>query len=131
MVGRTSISEASRRSGGAEVGVELSVDAYAFARMIGKIAHGFAAAADLGSVETELPAFLRADDESIGWLVGGAPDISLTQPSLHAADVRVIDGVVHVRVRLFAQLGGPEYLVLAGRLFEPGPNDVPSVSIET
>ena len=130
LVGATSISEASRRRGGASVGVQLSVDAYAFARMIGKIAHGFAAAADLGSVETELPAFLRNDGESIGWLVGGAPDISLTKAGLHAAEVRVIDAVVQVRVRLFAQLGGPEYLVLAGRLFEPGPNDAPSVSIE-
>jgi hypothetical protein len=130
LVGRTSLAEASRQRGGTAVGVQLSVDAYAFARMIGKIGFGFAVAADLGSVATDLPACLRADDESIGWLVGGAPDISLPETGLHAADVSVVDGIVHVRVRLFAQLGAPEYLVLAGRLFDPGPDDARSVSIE-
>ena len=28
----------------------------------------------------------------------------------------MIQGEIHVRIRLFAQLGGPEYLVVAGRI---------------
>lgn len=130
LVGRVHPIEASGLLGGVPVGIRLEGDVYAFARMIGKIAHGFVAAANLGDVATELPSLLRAPGEAIGWSVGGAPDILLTEPGLHAVGLAVIDGVVQVRVRLFAQLGGPEYLVVAGRIIEPGPADTPHVTIE-
>jgi hypothetical protein len=123
LVGASSLVQASNRLGGAKVSVELVVDIYTFARMLGKIAHGFVAAADLGDVQTELPAAVLSDGEAIGWWVGGAPDVTIEGEGLHGVSLSVVNGEVHVRVRLFAQLGGPEYLVIAGRLIEPPPNN--------
>jgi len=131
LVGASSLPQASSRFGNSQVKVQVGVDLYKFARMVGKIAHGFAAAADLGDVESNLPAAVLAEDESIGWWVGGAPNKTIKDEGLHGFGVYVIDGVVHVRVRLFAQLGGPEYLVVAGRLIDPSPNVRPSVTIES
>lgn len=131
LVGASSLPQASSRLGNSRVKVQVGVDVYAFARMVGKIAHGFAAAADLGDLQSDLPAAVLADDESIGWWVGGAPNITIKGEGLHGGSVSVINGVVHVRVRLFAQLGGPEYLVVAGRLIEPSPDMRPSVTIES
>jgi hypothetical protein len=114
---------------GENAGVQVTLDIYAFARMLAKIAHGFAAAADLGDVESFLVGPMFADDESIGEWVGGAPDVTLGTEGLHAVNVRVIDGQVQVRIRLFAQLGGPEYLVVVGRLLD-GPLGNPFATVE-
>lgn len=64
---------------------------------------------------TELPSAMFAEDEAIGWWVGGAPNVTLHDPGLHVVRVSVTDGNVQVRIRLFAQFGGPEYLVIAGQ----------------
>ncbi len=130
LVGGSTLPEASARFGAKRVGVEISLDVYAFARMLGKIAHGFVAASDLGDVATELPAAIFEDAESIGWWVGGAPDVTVSGDGLHGVHVSLVDGMVQVRVRLFAQLGGPEYLVIAGRLIQPTPDMGPSVTVE-
>jgi hypothetical protein len=129
-VGETTLAHASARLDAAEVGVEVSVDVYAFARLLGKIAHGFAMASDLGDVESSLPAAIFEEGESIGWWVGGAPDVTLTGEGLHAVAVSVDDGVILVRVRLFAQFGAPEYVIVAGRLIQPTPEMQPAATIE-
>jgi hypothetical protein len=129
-VGETTLAAASPRHRAAKVGVEVSVDVYAFARLLGKIAHGFVAAADLGPVETPLPAALFAEGESIGWWVGGAPDVTLTREGLHGVGLSFVDDSIHVRIRLFAQFGGPEYLVVAGRKFRPSAELQPAATIE-
>ena len=130
LVGAKSLADVGRDLGGMPVGVSIEIDPYAFARMIGKIAHGFVAASDLGPIETRLPAAILESGESIGWFVGGAPDITITKAGLHGVEVHVIDGMVQVRVRLFAQMGAPEYLVVAGTVYEPKDGEEPSVSIE-
>jgi hypothetical protein len=131
LVGAKSLQEVRSVRGHLPVAVQVEVDPYAYARMIGKIAHGFVAASDLDDVATGLPAAILASDESIGWYVGSAPDVTITaRDHLHVVEVHVVDGMVQVRVRLFAQLGGPEYLVLAGSLYEPADGEEPSVSIE-
>jgi hypothetical protein len=112
-----------------EVGIRLELDIYAFARLLAKIAHGFVAGAGIdGAIGTELPSAMFAEGEVVGWWVGGAPDITLPEDGLHAVGTSVADGNIHVRIRLFAQLGGPEYLVIAGRRIGPTEAE-PSVSV--
>jgi hypothetical protein len=130
LVGAKTLPQTSTRFGGAQVNVQVCLDIYAFARILGKIAHGFVSAADMGDVVTHLPAAILAQDESIGWWVGEAPDITVESQGLHGVKLSVSDGNVHVRIRLFAQLGAPEYLVVAGRLVEPSPDMRPFVTIE-
>jgi hypothetical protein len=108
--------------------IQAMIDVYAFARMLAKIAHGFVAASELGDVEAFLPRPLFSQDEEIGRWVGGAPDISVGSDGLHGVNLAISNGIILVRVRLFAQLGGPEYLVIAGRLIKP---EVTTSSIAT
>lgn len=122
---------AARRVGQGDTLLRVSLDVYAFARLLAKIAHGFVAIADIGDVEAFLPGPMFASDESIGRWVGGAPDMKVVAEGLHGVCLEVIEGEIHVRVRLFAQLGGPEYLVVAGRLIEPSPQDMPIVTIQS
>lgn len=129
LVSPVTLDVASRRIGGGGTGVQVEIDVYAFARLLAKIAHGFVAAADLGAVEAFLPEPMFADDESIAQWVGGAPDVKVGTDGLHGSMVEVVDGVIHVRIRLFAQLGGPEYLVIAGRLIDPS-DQVPIAVVE-
>jgi hypothetical protein len=120
-VSATTLQAAASRVAQGEIGVRNSLDIYAFAKLLAKIAHGFVAIADLGNVEVYLPGAMFASDESIGKWVGGAPDEKLTAEGLHACRIEIIEGEILVRIRLFAQLGGPEYLVVAGRLIDhPG-----------
>lgn len=134
LVGRTTLPELRTQLGGAEPSIEASMDVYSFARMIGKIAHGFAATVGAGvvddvDVECLLPSALLAEDESIGQWVGGAPDVSIPEEGLHNVIVHSVNDHLHVRVRLFAQFGGPEYLVIAGRLSKPASGVGPVVTI--
>jgi hypothetical protein len=130
LVGGSTLQEAALRAGLTKAGVRLEVDVYAFARLLAKIAHGFVAAADLGPIETSLPNSILEAGESVGWWVGGAPDETIGTEGLHGVRILVVDGIVNVRIRLFAQLGGPEYLVIAGRQIIPDPGREPNATIE-
>jgi hypothetical protein len=120
-VGSVTMQEASAHAGGDYFGIREEIDVYAFARLLAKIAHGFLAAADLGDVEVFLPSGILGAGEGIGRWVGGAPDRTLPDIGLHHVAINLVDGTVQVRIKLFAQLGGPEYLVVAGRLINPSP----------
>jgi len=56
--------------------------------------------------------------DDIGMWVGSPADSLITEQSgLHVIETTLPeDGIATVRVRLFAQLGGPEYSVIVGRL---------------
>jgi hypothetical protein len=131
LVGRSTLAEASSRLDIPIVGVQAFIDVYAFARMLAKIAHGFVVSAGLSDIELELPSAIFADGESIGWWVGGAPDVTIREHSLHVVRVSIVEGIVQVRIRLFAQFGGPEYLVIAGRQIKPPPDMEPAFTLET
>jgi len=120
---------ATRRVGQGDILLRVELDIYAYAKLLAKIAHGFVAVSDLGDIETYLPRAMFASDESIGRWVGGAQEMKVAGEGLHGVHVEVIDGEIHVRVRLFAQLGGPEYLVVAGRLINPDVNAKPIATI--
>lgn len=130
-VSAATLDAAARRVGQGDTLLRVSLDVYAFARLLAKIAHGFVAVADVGDVEAFLPGAMFASDESIGRWVGGASDMKVAAEGLHGVRLEVIEGEIHVRVRLFAQLGGPEYLVVAGRLIKPGAHARPIATIES
>lgn len=105
---------------GDEIGVKMEFGPNAFARLLAKIAHGFFMVAELGDVEAYLPRGILSKGESVGRWVGGAPDQTVEGRGLHGVNLlRTEAGEIHVRVRLFLQLGGPEHLVVAGRVLEP------------
>jgi hypothetical protein len=102
--------------GGDQVRVEVEGDPYAFAQMIAKIAWGFAVAAwGLDALAgSPIPAMVLGDRKEIGRWFGSAPDdLAPTTQGLHAVMAWVTeDGRRMVRVKLFGQLGGPDYLVI-------------------
>jgi hypothetical protein len=97
--------------------VESTLDPYTFAQLLAKIAHGFAVAryGVRGFVSDVLEPMLFGDRELLGRYVGGSVDGRLSDAGLHGVELNEINGVIHTRIRLFAQLGGPEYLVVVGR----------------
>lgn len=95
----------------------------AFARMLAKIAYGFAVAAvgcDLTRFDEiyVLPAVL-GESNDIGQWVGGLPDEAPTPVNdLHHIGLTLADGEIRVSVRLFAGFDAPEYVVVVGRIPE-------------
>lgn len=91
----------------------------AFARLLAKIAYGFSVAAygmDMIENAYVLPA-IRGQSDDIGRWVGCTGDNSLAKSNhLHEMKLVVINGEIHGRVRLLAQFGTPEYLVVVGQL---------------
>lgn len=105
-------------------GIEVSVSyepVGAFARMLAKIAYGFAVTA-VGGDMTQfkevyvLPAVLGRSDDVGRWVGGDGDGEPAAVSDLHDIRLTVRDGDVLVRVRLFAQYGTPEYLIAVGRL---------------
>ena len=90
--------------------------------MLAKISLGFAVVSyGLDALEDayERPAILGQRDD-IGMWVGSPSDQLITEESgLHVIETMIPEGgIASVRVKLFAQLGGPEYEVVVGRLSE-------------
>ena len=84
--------------------------------MIAKVAWGFAVAAwGLEALAgSPIPAMVLGDLQEIGRWFGSAPDeLPPTNQGLHAVMAWVTeDGRRLVRVKLFGQLGGPDYVVV-------------------
>jgi hypothetical protein len=102
--------------GGDQIRVEVEGSPYAFAQMIAKIAWGFAVAAwGLEALAgSPIPAMVIGDRQEIGRWFGSAPDeLPPTSEGLHAVMAWIAeDGRRLVRVKLFGQLGGPDYVVI-------------------
>ena len=95
------------------------LDTYKFAKFLAKIAHGFAIDAFGNSFDPLLPNFIRSEARGARYdLVGGVSDDDAPSDNLHelGADWRHYNGTLFatVRIRLFANLGAPAYLVVAG-----------------
>jgi hypothetical protein len=119
-VGRVPRGVLPQELGGDQVRVEVQGDPYAFAQMIAKIAWGFAVAAwGIDALAgSPIPAMVLGDRKEIGRWFGGAPDeLPPTSEGLHAVMAWINeDGRRLVRVKLFGQLGGPDYLVIVADL---------------
>jgi len=91
----------------------------AFARLLAKIAYGFAVA-EFGLDKIQevyvLPA-MKGESEDIGKWVGCANDIKIgIANSIHVIRISVLDHEILGRIKLFAQFDTPEYLVVVGSL---------------
>jgi len=92
---------------------------HSFPRLIAKIAYGVSVA-DFGldGIETAyvLPAILGKSND-IGQWVGCDKEMHIKEPNyFHGVGRTVDNGEIIVRVRLFAQFGAPEYVVVVGRI---------------
>jgi len=99
------------------------IDTHAMTRFIAKIAHGYAFHVAGDEFEPFLADFiLRGPEQLADCMVHVGSDTTELEPetaNLHelSANWAEIDKVEHllVRVRLFANLGAPTYLIVAGR----------------
>ena len=93
----------------------------AFARMLAKIAYGFAVVAvgcDLTKIEQVhvLPAILGQSTDVGRWVGGSGGDEPSAVSDLHYVSLALNGDEIVVRVRLFARYNAPEYLVAVGRM---------------
>jgi len=92
----------------------------AFARMLAKIAYGCAVVAvgcDLSKFDDVyvLPAILEQSDDIGRWVGGMGNNLLPPERDLHYLKFCLDNGDLRVHVRLFAQFGAPEYVVVVGR----------------
>ena len=101
------------------ISFQVSYQPMAFARLLAKIAYGFAVAKfGLGKIKEAyvVPAILGETMDTGRW-VGCAPVERLRgEKYLHVIGVVSIKGRIHAHVKLFAPFNAPEYLVVVGRL---------------
>lgn len=89
-----------------------------FARMIAKIAYGFAVVhVGLENIEHAyvLPAILGEANDTGRWVGCDLEAHPIVEDLVHRVDLQIVDGDILVRVKLFAQFGTQEYLVAVGR----------------
>lgn len=96
----------------------------AFARMLAKVGHSFATAELVGKNfrPTTIDVIRSANARNALQFIGGSPHSEPAGSTLHDIDfvyVRHDPTLVLVHIRLFAVLGTPTYLVVAGRCDDP------------
>lgn len=100
-------------------GVQIAYQPVEFARLVAKIAYGYAVLVlGLSAIADAhvLPA-IRGDSTDIGRWVGSAEGEPVGQNTgLHALSLKVKSGEINVFVRLFAQFNVREYVVVVGRV---------------
>lgn len=109
-----SISQTADKYGAQDVGVQVAYQPVAFARLVAKIAYGFAVAAYGVEKLHEayvLPTILGRADDTGRW-VGCDGQTMCENSGLHAVKLTLVNGRLVGRVRLFAQFEAPEYVVV-------------------
>ncbi|HVW74764.1 MAG TPA: hypothetical protein VHC39_14105 [Rhizomicrobium sp.] len=97
-----------------------ALDAHSFLRMLGKIAHSFLTAEiGLGTFRPTLPDMILGKSEDFWRYIGGVDKPGPASEELHEISIeppRQHEGRSYhmVRLRLFARLGAPAYLIAAG-----------------
>ena len=118
--GGKAIEDLDRRYGEGRWGFRLEYEPVAFARMIAKVAYGFAVGrVGLDEIEDAyvLPAILGERQDVGRWVgcdVGG--ETLNNEDGLHEIGLVLRGQMLHVVVRLFAQFGAEEYRVIVGRV---------------
>lgn len=104
------------------IGIQVSYEIVAFARMLAKIAYGFAVAQyGLHTMRDVyvMPALLGQKDDIGRWVGRTPPQPTKVSDSFHDVAVGAINGVIIAHVRLFAQFPEtPEYTVVVGSVSE-------------
>jgi hypothetical protein len=100
--------------GADEAWTRTTIDAFAFARFVAKVAWCFAVAQwGLDALsESPLPGLIVADASEIGRWVGGDTGTSDRIEGLHMVETLIDSGRREVNVHLFARLGAPVYRVV-------------------
>ena len=121
-IGGPNIEEVGRRLSAQRVSFTATFQPVgAFARLLAKIAYGCAVAAvgcDLSRFEETyvLPVILGESDDVGRWVGGLGNDQTPPESDLHYVKYYLDDGELRVHVRLFAQFGAPEFVVVVGRV---------------
>jgi hypothetical protein len=120
-VGGPPVEKLSKIHGTKTISVTATWHGNSFERMLAKIALGFTVSRfGLSNLEEiyVIPAILGQKDD-VGRWVGCANDIRLEVGRFfHHIDISVVNREIIARIKLFAIFDVPEYLVVAGRLFE-------------
>lgn len=123
-MGGLTIPELGRQLAADGITMEFSYEPIgAFARMLAKIAYGFAVVAagcDLTQFEDVyvLPAMIAGGNDIGRWVGGSRRSEPPVTNYLHYITLSLSDGEIIVYVRLFARYNAPEYCVVVGRLRE-------------
>ncbi len=102
------------------ISIQVTYEPVAFARMLAKIAYGFAVGMfglDMISQNYVLPSILGTTEDVgrwVGMLQDNGPDPATTD--LHQIWVSAYDDLIVVHIRLFAECNPPTYIVVVGRL---------------
>jgi len=99
--------------------LKATLQPVAFARLLAKIAYGFAVANyGLGMFEEVyvLPAILGESDDIGRWVGHPTDNLISAGKHLHEIKLSVTKGEILAHVRLFLPFNAPEYLVVVGRL---------------
>lgn len=108
-----------RKNGYDYVGLRLGYQPICFGRAIAKIAYGLAVlqlGLDAIGEAYVVPAILGNTVDLARWVGCDTTPAILPTTGLHAFQVEVRSGEIHVFVRLFAQFEAPEYHVIVGQL---------------
>ena len=97
-----------------------ALDTHSFMRMIGKIGHAFLSAElGWGNFSPTLPPMILGQSQNFWEYIGGEPDSGPASEELH--EIALVSARHHngrsfymVRLRLFARLGAPSFLIAAG-----------------
>ena len=106
---------------------------FTFARLLAKIAYGFAVAhfgIDILNTSYVLPCILGKSDDSGRW-VGSTGRVLPTTKSLHEIGLSVKDGDIYSYIRLFANFKPvvPEYVVVIGRAPQIGTSTLNNIQL--
>jgi hypothetical protein len=115
--------------------VEQEFDIDSHARLLAKIAHATAVGhLGLSGFAPWLPPYILGKDECLSYLVGGCDANESPANQLHEVTYEVFPWeasfLVQVKIRLFAQFGGPHALVVVGSSTREMLDNLQSLAIE-
>jgi hypothetical protein len=119
-----SAKDVGRQLGAKSIRFTTTFHGHSYPRLIAKVAYGVAVAnlgLDIIEEAYVLPA-IRGESNDIGrWLGCDGREQIIDSSYLHGIRMAVVNGDIIARVRLFAQFGAPEYIVLVGKALRPSP----------
>ena len=121
VLGSSRIEEIARKHGAESLSISISYEPIQFARLLAKIAYGFAIAhygLDKIREVYVLPAIMGQLDDVGRWVGCKTTDLLGPSKNLHEIKLISVNEEIHCNLRLFSQLNTPEYLVIVGRASE-------------
>lgn len=120
LVNVSRIKEIAEKYGAESLSISITYEPTKFARLLGKIAYGFAVAHyGLNTIQQAyiLPAIMGQVDDVGRWVGCKTTDLLGPGKNLHEIKLISVNKEIHCNLRLLSQLNTPEYLVIVGRVF--------------